>query len=218
MQPEWTDGHLCHVSVLLSSLCYSMLQHLFCYTCGLFVPCLNCGLRSYNISSFGRVSQPHLASSNKLCILLLSIQSNKCALNTLAGPNAPAVTPMHVSITAGSADASYDPVHLLGSTPSSGQFWVGSNWLCADKSLLQCPLHITCFLPWLLLFRQSPHSTLHRTLRMQRSQHLCRNLKQGNSGTDGSGLLFSGDVWRRTLYMLQLTFRWDQLLPAWPVW
>ena len=61
--------------------------------------------------------------------------------------------------------------------------------LCADKSLLQYPLHITCFLHWLLLFWRSPHSTLHRSLRMQGNQHLCRNLKQGNSGADGSGLL-----------------------------
>ena len=29
--------------------------------------------------------------------------------------------------------------------------------LCADKSLLQCPLHITCFLHWLLLAKPTQH-------------------------------------------------------------
>lgn len=99
--------------------------------------------------------------------------------------------------------------YISGSTPNSG--W-GPEWAPPDFVLVSLfsSAHCTSLasLPWLLLFRRSPHSTLHRSMRMQRSPHLCGNLKHGNSGADGSDFLLR--MVGRGLPICPLTFRWDQ--------
>lgn len=83
----------------------------------------------------------------------------------------------------------------FGLTSNSSQFQVGYNLLCPDKSYLQCSLHITCFLLWLLLRTSG--------LRVQVSQHF-----QGKPQLVGfrswwirvSPISTQGDNWKRPLF------------------